>query len=197
LASSATPAFVDEVETAVCEATGTLHHRLNELGIEHLFAVRPGQHTWNHWSDALRDTLPAMIEWSRTNEPPPDVVHHVAFEPSFSVWGYDVAIARSEFIPTTVTFGPWGFSISSAGPATGTVTTPPLFAASQVVTVTTDCGSSHVTDQFTARADGRLEFVLTGDVVNSRGEPKPSPSPTSVWSTSFEFGPPLTGTLVS
>lgn len=58
---------VGEVELDLIEATVhrtnlSMHRRLDELGIPHLFEDwGPGAHAWPYWADALAATLPALM----------------------------------------------------------------------------------------------------------------------------------------
>jgi S-formylglutathione hydrolase FrmB len=52
---------LDPQEMGVSQATATLHHRLHELGIPHLYDdYGPGAHTWPYWRDDLAATLPGV-----------------------------------------------------------------------------------------------------------------------------------------
>jgi S-formylglutathione hydrolase FrmB len=52
---------LDPQEIGVSQATATLHRRLDELGIPHLYDdYGPGAHTWPYWRDDLDATLPAV-----------------------------------------------------------------------------------------------------------------------------------------
>jgi S-formylglutathione hydrolase FrmB len=54
--------FFDIQEMGCSQATATLHQRLVELGIPHLYDdYGPGGHTWDHWRDDLAATLPAIV----------------------------------------------------------------------------------------------------------------------------------------
>ncbi len=53
---------IDVQEIGVSQATATLHRRLDELGIPHLYDdYGPGAHTWDYWRDDLEATLPAIV----------------------------------------------------------------------------------------------------------------------------------------
>ena len=52
----------DLIERAVHRTNLTMHQRLRELGVDHLFEDwGPGAHDWPYWSDALAATLPALM----------------------------------------------------------------------------------------------------------------------------------------
>ena len=47
-------------ELGVRMANDALHARLDQLGIDHTYVVRPGVHSWSYWRDDLVATLPAI-----------------------------------------------------------------------------------------------------------------------------------------
>jgi S-formylglutathione hydrolase FrmB len=52
---------LDPQEMGVSQATATLHQRLDELGIPHLYVdYGQGAHTWPYWQDDLAATLPGI-----------------------------------------------------------------------------------------------------------------------------------------
>jgi len=53
---------LDVQEIGCSQATATLHQRLVELGIPHLYDdYGPGAHTWDYWRDDLGATLPGLM----------------------------------------------------------------------------------------------------------------------------------------
>jgi S-formylglutathione hydrolase FrmB len=67
---------VGEVELDLIEATVhrtnlSMHRRLDELGIPHLFEDwGPGAHAWPYWADALAATLPALMAATEASAAP-------------------------------------------------------------------------------------------------------------------------------
>ena len=52
----------DLIERTVHRTNLTMHQRLSELGVDHLFEDwGPGAHDWPYWSDTLAATLPALM----------------------------------------------------------------------------------------------------------------------------------------
>jgi S-formylglutathione hydrolase FrmB len=147
---------LDIQEIGVSEATATLHQRLDALGIAHLYDdYGPGAHTWDYWVDALRATLPQIVTATAQTRPDPASVDHVAFEPRFRVWGFDVALDRPVLEAANLSVRPDGFDLRGSG--TGTVTTPARYAPGQQVRATTTGDAGAVgTLVLVADAGGRV-----------------------------------------
>ena len=115
----------DTQEAGVSQATATLHRRLDELGIPHVYDdYGPGGHTWPYWDAALAASLPGVLATAAERAPAPAAVQHLAWEPRFSVWGYDVDIDRQGLSPVTLTAGPDGCGLRGEQAARGRITTP-------------------------------------------------------------------------
>lgn len=117
----------DNQEIGVSQATANLHRRLDELGVAHLYDdYGPGAHTWPYWSAALEASLPRIVDRAPDPQPAtePRPVEHLAFEPSFSVWGHDVEIDRDHLAPTTLRIEPDGRLTLRGEPCPARVTTP-------------------------------------------------------------------------
>lgn len=53
---------VDDIEAGVHRGMTTMHNRLVELGIDHVWQdYGPGVHDWPYWARALAQTLPALM----------------------------------------------------------------------------------------------------------------------------------------
>jgi diacylglycerol O-acyltransferase/trehalose O-mycolyltransferase len=152
----------DIQEIGVSQATATLHHRLEELGIAHLYDdYGPGAHTWAYWIDDLGATLPAIVAATAQRRPDPTTVDHVAFEPVFSVWGYDVSLARPALETTVLSVRPDGFSLRGSG--RGTVTTPVRYAPGQSVHASIS-SNGRTTTNVALVADGRGRVAVPVDL---------------------------------
>jgi S-formylglutathione hydrolase FrmB len=115
----------DTQEVGVSQATATLHHRLEELGIAHVYDdYGPGAHTWPYWDAALAASLPRIVATARERRPAPASVEHLAYEPRFSVWGHDVDIERDGLAPVVLSITPAGCSLRGESPGRARVTTP-------------------------------------------------------------------------
>jgi len=145
----------DIQEIGVSQATATLHQRLAGLGIAHVYDdYGPGAHTFAYWRAALAATLPALVTAFDRDVAAPAAVDHVAFEPAFSVWGFDVTLTRPVLEASTLTVRPDGFDLTGTG--SGSVTTPARFAPGAVVRATVASSSGAVTSDLLADADGRV-----------------------------------------
>lgn len=122
----------DPVEVGCHQASTTLHRRLEALGIDHVWDDRgPGAHAWEYWRDHLADTLPAIVEAFARPPADPQVVEHLALEPSFSVWGHDVSLDRTVLESADLVVRPDGFALTATG--RGTVSSPARYAPGQRV----------------------------------------------------------------
>ena len=102
----------DPIELGVWTATASLHQRLASLGIDHLHQdYGPGGHLWAYWQDDLAATLPAIVAATAEARPDPATVDHIAFEPAYSVWGHDVALARPVLERSILAVRPNGFAL--------------------------------------------------------------------------------------
>jgi S-formylglutathione hydrolase FrmB len=115
----------DTQEAGVSQATATLHRRLAELGIPHVYDdYGPGAHTWPYWDSALAATLPGVLATADERRPPPAAVEHLAWEPRFRVWGHEVTVNRDGLSPVTLTISPEGCALRGAVAAPARITTP-------------------------------------------------------------------------
>ncbi len=141
----------DIVELGCWTATSSLHQRLSTLGIDHLHQdYGPGAHRWPYWADDLEATLPAIMAATAHMQPDPAEVEHVAFEPTYKVWGHDVALDRPVLERSTLAVRPDGFALTGSG--AGTVTTPPRYEPAQTVLAHRGAG----VQELTADAHGRV-----------------------------------------
>ena len=117
----------DVIEQIVHTENLSFHKRLGELGIAHVFQdYGPGFHRWPYWSRALRQTLPGILARFKKPRPPRNPLTYRSIEPSYSVWGFDVAVQRKalEFSSLRIA-GRRGFSLSGSGSAS--VATPAVY----------------------------------------------------------------------
>lgn len=145
----------DVQEAGVSKANATLHKRLDALGIAHLYDdYGPGAHTFDYWRDDLEATLPGVLEsFAAPVTAPPATIAHVAFEPAFSVWGFDVKLERPVYESAELITRPDGFDLTGTGP--GTVTTPARYAPGQRVRAAIT-GSGAKTVDLVAAVNGRV-----------------------------------------
>lgn len=118
----------DIVEDVVHQMNVGFHARLDGFGIAHTWDdYGAGTHTWPYWQKDLRETLPQLMATFRDPPAPPRSVTFRAVEPSYSVYGWRVAVKRpalewSELSGATRR----GFTLSGSG--TASVVTPRFFA---------------------------------------------------------------------
>jgi S-formylglutathione hydrolase FrmB len=126
---------IDITELGVAAQAFTLHRRLRELRIPHVFEdYGPGHHLWAYWNRGLRQTLPAIMARFRAGARPPGRITFTAAEPRYSVYGWSVSLRRPAMeFSRLAKAGRRGFTLSGSGSAT--VTTAPLFGARQAVRV--------------------------------------------------------------
>ena len=115
----------DTQEAGVRQATANLHRRLDELGIPHLHDdYGPGAHTFPYWSASLAASLERILAVD-DRRPLPPTIEHLAYEPSFAVWGHDVAIEREGLSPVVLVIGgAGGPTVRGETPGRARITTP-------------------------------------------------------------------------
>jgi S-formylglutathione hydrolase FrmB len=150
----------DPIESEVHEESVSLHQRLNEFGIPHLWDdYGPGGHTWYYWKRDLEQLMPQLSQVFASPPPPPSPFNYSSIEPSYSVYGWRVDVDRpalewSQLRGATRT----GFALRGSG--TGTVTTPPLYAASSQASVELAKGDSVQSQSVTVGDDCRLRLTV-------------------------------------
>lgn len=141
----------DLIEAGVHVAMVRLHDRFVELGIDHVWDdYGPGAHDWPYWADDLAATLPAVLAVAAARAPAPDSVSHLAYEPSFAAWGWQVDLDRPCLEPAVLHIASGTFVLDGTG--RGVVTTEPCFAPGASVRATV----GGVASDLTADADGRV-----------------------------------------
>jgi S-formylglutathione hydrolase FrmB len=141
----------DAIEAGIHGPMVRMHERLVALGIDHVWDdYGPGAHEWPYWSDDLAATLPGVLAVAAGELDPPATASHVAYEPTFAAWGWEVALDRPCLEPARLALAPDGFALTGSG--RGTVTTAPLFTPSSTVRV----HSAATTWDHEADADGRV-----------------------------------------
>lgn len=158
----------------------SLHDRLTALGIDHVWDdYGNGVHTWPYWEWGMQLVWPRWLELAAAAAPAPAAFSHRSTEPTWSVYGWDVAIDRSvtEFAQLEVT-APTAFTLTGSG--NGVAVTPGdfrprgtyrvLVGESESVVradsrgrlrIEVDLGPSHTAQQFTPVADA--EQAVQGD----------------------------------
>jgi len=144
------------LESALIQPESTsFHNTLNTLGIAHDWQLYPwGCHSTALFGQEISDMLPGLA--AAFGAAAPTTFNYRSIEPSFSVYGWSVAAdpARAlEFMQLT-SVSSHGLTVTGSGSTT--ITTPPLFAASQPVNVVVNGEASSVT----ASAAGQATFTV-------------------------------------
>lgn len=151
------PAF-DPIEFGVHEMADSMDARLNDLAIPHLLEdYGPGAHEFPYYSRDLRNSLPAIMSTFRDPPQAPRRFTHLAVEPSYSVFGYDVRFKRPqlEFSRLDGTLRGHRFTLSGSGLAR--VRTPSL-KPRQRYEVTVDGDVAEIDRTLRADRKGRLSL---------------------------------------
>lgn len=150
----------DPIETEVHEESVSLHRRLDELGIPHLFDdYGPGGHDWYYWKRDLEQLMPALDALFADPPATPDRITHRRIEPSYTAYGWRVGIDRPalEFSELRDAARD-GFVLRGSG--TGTVTTPPLYAPGSQLPVRVARGDGAQTQTAVAGDDCRVKLTV-------------------------------------
>jgi len=115
------------IEAGVHQLTTLFHDRLQALGIRSTFDdYGGGTHSWPYWARDLRESIgPVMADFANPL-PAPSQVTYTAAEPSYTIFGWHVAMHRAaEEFSTLEGASASGFTLKGSGSAT--IVTPPLF----------------------------------------------------------------------
>lgn len=113
-----------------------------------------GLHTGPYFRGQLERSLPMLTEALAEDRPVPTTFRYRSGEPSFSVWGWEIATTWSE--PTFTDMVVDADNLRMAGKGEVSVTTPPKYEPGNTYHVS----SRRVTEQVVADASGRLTFTL-------------------------------------
>ena len=150
----------DFIEQTVHTENVSLHRRLGQLGIGHVFEdYGPGFHRWPYWNRSLRKTLPGVMARFKHPVRPHRALSYRSIEPGYSVWGWSVDVRRKalEFSSLRIA-GRGGFSLSGSGSAS--VATPTVYrpGATYRVVARSDQSGVHRLDLRARR--GRLRIPV-------------------------------------
>jgi S-formylglutathione hydrolase FrmB len=151
----------DIVERAVHDSNVALHDQLMSAKIPHLYDdYGPGSHTWFYWTRELAKTLPRLMAVFAEHRPAPATFTHAAVEPSYSLYGWDVALTRpamewSEIADASAS----GFTLRGSGSAVVRTAAAWRPGTRLAVTTTPDGGPAKTTN-VTVGSDGRLTIPV-------------------------------------
>jgi hypothetical protein len=148
--------FPDPIEEGVHEMSVSLHERLAELKLPHVWDdYGPGTHAWPYWQRDLKADLPIFMATFAHPPKPPDPFRYTTAEPSFRVYGWRVATDHTAMAWTELTdAGRRGFTIKGIG--TIDDTTAPRYRKRSKHTVTIGSTTSTVR----AGRSGRLRIKV-------------------------------------
>ncbi len=150
------------IEAGVSQLTKMFHARLQALGIPSLYdAYGAGTHSWPYWARDLRWSISAIMSDFAHPLPTPSPVYYMTAAPTYSVYGWTVAVNRrvAEF-STLSNASASGFTLAGSGSAT--VTPPARYkrGARYQVTVSSHAGTTTVTDSVGASRRLTIEVPL-------------------------------------
>ena len=147
----------DPTEIFVHAMSRSLHRRLDELGIGHIWGdYGPGGHTIPYARIALRDSLAHLRDSINRLPPAPKRFSYTAIEPQFSVWGWDFSADPNRALEFIQVSNASRRGLTLTGSGTEMVTTAPYFRRKQRVDVTVD----GVTQTVRAKRSGRITFTV-------------------------------------
>lgn len=150
----------DPVEAEVHSESLSLHRRLDELGIAHLWDdYGAGGHDWYYWKRDLEQLMPGLAQvFADPPEPPADVDYR-SIDPAYRVFGWRVALERPalEFSELRDAARD-GFTLRGSGSAK--VATPPLYAPGSTVAVDVVRGKGTELRRLTVSPDCRLRVAV-------------------------------------
>jgi S-formylglutathione hydrolase FrmB len=146
----------DAIEAGVYQLNVDFHQRLQALGIPSFYdSYGNGTHTWPYWARDLQWSIGAVMADFKHPLPAPGTITYMSADPSYTVFGWQVAIDRKvkEF-STLKDAGRGGFTLEGSG--TAVVKTAPLYRPGRRYRVTT--GSTTLTER--AGRYGRLTIAV-------------------------------------
>lgn len=155
-----TSAFAVSIESLVGQDTDAFHIRLIGLRIPSVYDnYGPGTHCFAYWARDLKQTIgPVAYDFSHPSPPPRRVTYTIA-DPSYTIYGWHVAMHRmAEEFSTLEHAGRSGFALVGSGSAT--VLTPPFFVPRVRYRVTLRGAKFQRTIEVCARRDGRLRIEV-------------------------------------
>ena len=149
----------DPVESGVHSQSVSFHGRLVSFGLPHVWDdYGPGNHGWPYWTRDLKQTLPDLMKTFANPPPAPVPFNYTTAEPSYSVYGWSVAIHRSALEFSDLQgVRPSGFKLIGSGSAD--VITAPWYRPSDTYRVNISGGTSN-SASLRADAAGRLKITV-------------------------------------
>lgn len=150
----------DPIEAEVHTESVNMHNRLVQLGLPHVWDdYGAGGHAWYYWQRDLRETLPDIMKTFASPPAAPSPFDFRAVEPSYSVYGWRVAIDRPalEFSELRVASSR-GFKLLGSG--TAKVRTARYYKPRSLVRVAIRTGDGTKTIEVRAGKAGRITLSV-------------------------------------
>jgi hypothetical protein len=129
----------------------------------------PGAHQWTYWQKDLIKTLPSILEEFEAAPAVDPPFTYKSIEPSYSVYGWHVALDRPVLEFSVLNVRPGRFALTGTGKAVVTAPDGQRFDV--------DLGPPHLVQQYTPAADAQ-EAVLGADYFRTvEVEYTPAPRP--------------------
>lgn len=146
------------LEQACHRQSTSLHQRLDDLGIPHEWDdYGPGTHSFPYWNSSLERTLPIFMDVFRKALPDPEVFSYRSIEPTFSVYGWEITMARPvvEFADLDGV-SRHGFALFGSGDAS--IVSAPIYRPGSTYPITLTGGFGERKEDRVADAAGRLHL---------------------------------------
>lgn len=150
------PAPSDSFEIVVHQMAVNVHNELTRLGIAHTFVdYGEGTHNIAYWQEGLHTNLPLQLALAQQPRPDPRNFSHRSIDPAFTVYGWEISIAREALeFARLGEVSEAGFTLSGSGQAV--VKTARWFVPGKVYRVQV----GDAANTLTSNAEGRLEITV-------------------------------------
>jgi S-formylglutathione hydrolase FrmB len=168
----------DPVEADVHEQSVSMHNRLLQLGLPHVWDdYGAGSHAWPYWQRDLRETLPDIMRTFAHPPAPPSPFDYRSVDPAYDAYGWHVQVDRPalEFSELRDA-GARGFELLGSGSAT--VTTAPHYAPGSAVAATIRTGTGTESRKLAADSAGRVSVPVAVGPGNPNQEYSPDAAQT-------------------
>jgi S-formylglutathione hydrolase FrmB len=167
----------DAIEAAVHAMSLRLHRVLTAYHIRHVWDdYGRGGHTWPYWRRDLRETLPSLMGEFTDTGAAPSRVTHVALEPRYAVFGWNVAIRRRALELSKLSNATRaGFVLKGSG--SSTVRTPQLYRPHARLRATVRDARGSSTRTIRVDAAGRVTVAVSLGTANAVQHDLPGQTP--------------------
>lgn len=144
------------VEAGVYQASVSLHDKLDELGVPHLWDdYGAGCHTPPNFKREIADTLRAFTQDFAHPPAPPSPFDYASIEPRFDVWGWQVETDPKRALEFLELERVSDRGLTLVGSGETTLTSPPLFRDARAVELENAAPATATPDR-----KGRIRFTV-------------------------------------